>query len=96
MDEAYTDEDVAALYDVVNQWGVSDEFYLSLVMSARTVLDVGCGTGTMLGRARESGHQGRLTGIDPDVHALTIARRKAGIEWSRGPQQCSRARWNSG
>jgi DNA-binding transcriptional ArsR family regulator len=40
----------AAWYDVMNQWGPSDDFYLGLVMSAGRVLDVGCGTGRLLHR----------------------------------------------
>jgi SAM-dependent methyltransferase len=48
------------------------------------VLDVGCGTGTMLHRAREAGHTGRLTGIDPDVASLDRARRRGDIEWMEG------------
>ena len=39
-------------------------------MAAPSVLDVGCGTGRLLHRAREAGHAGRLCGVDPDVAAL--------------------------
>ncbi len=45
---------------------------LSLAMDAPSVLDVGCGTGTMLHRARAAGHPGRLVGIDPDRAALQV------------------------
>jgi ubiquinone/menaquinone biosynthesis C-methylase UbiE len=77
----YSDADTAALYDRLNLWGPSDDFYLSFVMDAPSVLDVGCGTGGLLHRAREAGHTGRLCGVDPDVAALERARRRAGIEW---------------
>ena len=77
----YSDADTAALYDRLNPWGPSDDFYLSFVMDAPSVLDVGCGTGLLLHRAREAGHTGRLCGVDPDVAALERARRWAGIEW---------------
>jgi ubiquinone/menaquinone biosynthesis C-methylase UbiE len=77
----YPDADAAALYDVLNPWGPSDDFYLSYVMDAASVIDVGCGTGGLLHRARESGHTGRLHGIDPDVAALDRARRRTDIEW---------------
>jgi SAM-dependent methyltransferase len=70
----YADADAAALYDLLNPWGPSDDFYLSYVMDAPSVLDVGCGTGTLLHRARECGHTGRLCGLDPDVAALDRAR----------------------
>jgi SAM-dependent methyltransferase len=73
--------DEAAWYDVFNPWGASDDFYLDLVMSADRVLDVGCGTGTLLKRARHDGHPGRLTGIDPDAGRLKLARQRQDIEW---------------
>jgi SAM-dependent methyltransferase len=80
----YSDDDVAALYDVLNGWGPSDDFYLELVMDARSVLDVGCGTGTLLHRARQAGHAGQLCGVDPDRAMLSMARRRADIEWVDG------------
>jgi SAM-dependent methyltransferase len=80
----YSDADVAALYNVLNPWGPSDDFYLTLAMDSPSVLDVGCGTGTMLHRTRAGGHTGRLTGIDPDRAMLDIARRRSDIEWVEG------------
>jgi SAM-dependent methyltransferase len=80
----YSDEQAAALYDVLNPWGISDDFYLALVMEARSVLDVGCGTGALLHRAREAGHAGRLCGLDPDDASLNVARCRADIEWVSG------------
>jgi ubiquinone/menaquinone biosynthesis C-methylase UbiE len=77
----YTDDDVAALYDVLNPWGPSDDFYLALVMGAESVLDVGCGTGALLHRARQAGHAGRLCGVDPAPAMLGVARRRTDIEW---------------
>lgn len=84
----FSDADAAALYDLLNPWdpGLSpaDRFYHELVMAADSVLDVGCGTGAMLACARDHGHRGRLTGVDPDRAALDRARRRAGIEWAEG------------
>ena len=80
----YSDDDVAALYDVLNGWGPGDDFYLALVMDARSVLDVGCGTGALLHRARQAGHAGRLCGVDPDRAMLDVARRHTDIEWVTG------------
>jgi SAM-dependent methyltransferase len=74
-------ENPAAWYDVLNPWGPSDDFYLGLVMSADRVLDVGCGTGRVLHRAREMGHAGRLCGLDPDPAMLDQARIRTDIEW---------------
>ena len=82
----YSDDDVAALYDRLNPWGPSDDFFLSYVLEAPSVLDVGCGTGRLLHRAREAGHAGRLCGIDPDLASLRQARRRAPCPAS----QCSR------
>ena len=77
----YSDEEATALYDVLNRWGSSDDFYLRLAMDAKSVLDVGCGTGALLQRAREAGHRGRLCGVDPDEARLNIARHRADVEW---------------
>lgn len=77
----YSDEDAAALYDLLNPWGPSDDFHLALVMDAKSVLDIGCGTGSLLHRARQAGHAGRLCGLDPDAASLDVARRQTEIEW---------------
>jgi SAM-dependent methyltransferase len=53
-------------------------------MAARSVLDVGCGTGALLRRARQAGHAGRLCGLDPDPAILGVARRRADVEWVAG------------
>ena len=74
-------DDPACWYDVMNPWGPSDDFYLDLVMGASSVLDVGCGTGTLLRRARAAGHTGRLCGLDPDPAMLKQAQDQPDIEW---------------
>ena len=80
----YSDDEAAALYDVLNPWRPSDDFYLALVMDSESVLDVGCGTGALLRRARKEGHAGRLCGVDPDRASLDVARRRPDIEWVAG------------
>lgn len=84
MQPTYSDDDVAALYEILNPWGPGDDFYLGLVMAADSVLDIGCGVGGLLRRAREQGHGGRLCGLDPDVAALNRARRRADVDWVEG------------
>lgn len=83
-----SDADIAKLYDQQYPWDRTrhggDAFYNDLVMAADAVLDVGCGTGAMLHRAREAGHTGRLVGLDPDLAALDLARRRTDIEWVAG------------
>jgi SAM-dependent methyltransferase len=69
---------------VLNPWGASDDFYLALMLGAGSVLDVGCGTGALVRRAREAGHTGRLCGVDPDQASLALARRRADVEWVAG------------
>lgn len=86
MPDAYfTDEYLASLYDIIEKHGGADErFYLDLAGAARSVLDVGCGTGAMLHAARDAGHQGRLVGLDPAPGMLAQARRRTDIEWVEG------------
>jgi len=83
----FTEDRLAALYDAFCPPPTQRDdfnFYLPLVMSARTVLDVGCGTGALLRLARESGHTGRLCGLDPANGMLNQARRRTDIEWVLG------------
>ncbi|MFC3575823.1 class I SAM-dependent methyltransferase [Streptomyces yaanensis] len=90
-DRAFSDAALAGLYDALYPWGPSDDFYLGLVMSARSVLDVGCGTGALLARARENGHDGRLCGLDPAAAMLVQARRRApGVDWVLGDLRSER------
>ena len=91
-DHAPSRERLAELYDLLNPWGPGDDFYLGLVMAAEAVLDVGCGTGTLLHRAREAGHSGRLCGLDPDEAMLSRARRRPDVEWVQ--RDAASARWD--
>ncbi|AOS64677.1 class I SAM-dependent DNA methyltransferase [Actinoalloteichus hymeniacidonis] len=85
-DHQFADADLAALYDVLHPWDPRGDFgfYLPLVMAAESVLDVGCGTGALLHRARAEGHTGRLCGLDPAAGMLQQARTRTDIEWVQG------------
>lgn len=82
--DAFEDPDLAAYYDLINEFGEDDRFYLGLVQAADAVLDVGCGTGMLLKAARAGGHAGRLVGLDPAEGMLLQARRDDGVRWVRG------------
>jgi SAM-dependent methyltransferase len=84
VDHQFADAGLAALYDTLNPWRADNAFYLSLVMSADSVLDVGCGTGALLHAARDTGHRGRLCGLDPAAGMLAQARRRSDVEWVLG------------
>ncbi len=87
IEHKFTEDRLAALYDAFCPPPTQRDdfaFYLPLVMSARAVLDVGCGTGALLHLARESGHTGRLCGLDPASGMLNQARRRSDIEWALG------------
>jgi SAM-dependent methyltransferase len=86
VDRQFSDAELAALYDDSCPWDERGDFgfYLPLVMSAASVLDVGCGTGALLHRARDEGHTGRLCGIDPADGMLAQARKRSDIEWTLG------------
>lgn len=83
-DLIFADTELAALYDPMNPGRDDYDFYRPMVMAAQSVLDVGCGTGSMLHEARAAGHSGRLCGLDPAPGMLAQARRRDDIEWVLG------------
>lgn len=88
VDPAYDDQRLARVYDAENPWHAQDDFYLALDLAADAVLDMACGTGTRLARAREEGHRGRLVGVDPGRGMLAVARSKTDrVQWVRGDAQ---------
>jgi ubiquinone/menaquinone biosynthesis C-methylase UbiE len=94
IESAFTEDRLAALYDLFHPPKPREDFsfYLPLVMAAGSVLDVGCGTGALLRWARESGHTGRLCGLDPAPGMLNQARQRGDIEWVLG--DLSSVRWD--
>jgi len=77
---------LAQIYDALEPERPDLELYVGLVseLRARSVLDVGCGTGTF---ACLLAHRGvRVTGLDPAQASLDVARRKCGetVGWVHG------------
>lgn len=80
-DRLYRDTALAAFYDLDNGWSAADDFCLALAADARSVLDLGCGTG-LLAAALAQGRA--VTGVDPAAAMLDIARHRPGgdrVEW---------------
>jgi len=86
IEHQFVEDRLAALYDRFYPPTQRDDFafYLPLLLSARSVLDVGCGTGALLRLAREAGHTGRLCGLDPAAGMLNQARQRRDIAWVHG------------
>lgn len=84
IDRLFREPSLAELYDAFCIGRRDFDFYLPLVMSAASVLDVGCGTGELLRLARRSGHTGRLCGLDPADAMLDQARKQEDVEWVLG------------
>jgi SAM-dependent methyltransferase len=98
VDRLFAEPTLAALYDLFCPWEATGDsgFYLPMVMAAGSVLDVGCGTGMLLRRARQEGHPGRLCGLDPAAAMLDVAISSEGgagpgVEWVLG--DLGSARW---
>lgn len=93
VDHQFADAGLAELYDAQHPSGARGDyaFYAPLVMAAEAVLDVGCGTGTLLHAARAAGHTGRLCGLDPAAGMLERARQRTDVEWVLG--DLSTVRW---
>ena len=77
--DVYSDDAIARLYDHFNGWGPGDEFYLALAReTGGPVLDLGCGTGMAAVRIAAAGFE--VTGADPSLSMLAVARSREGTE----------------
>ncbi|MFJ3957746.1 class I SAM-dependent methyltransferase [Arthrobacter sp. NPDC090010] len=81
------DSRLVELYDIDNPDGPDHDYYRSLVdhASARSVLDLGCGTGILTITFGAPGR--RVVGIDPSPAMLAFARNRRGserVDWILG------------
>ena len=86
-DPVFADPRLAVLYDIVDADRSDLDAYERIVaeLDARSVLDVGCGTGTLACRLALSGID--VVGVDPAVASLDVARGKPGadlVRWIHG------------
>jgi SAM-dependent methyltransferase len=85
----FDDPRLVAIYDAVNAYGADEQpdFYgdLAARIGARTVVDLGCGTGLITHDLADRGY--RMIGVDPSAEMLAVARRRRAsneIEWIHG------------
>ncbi len=82
-DNHYENSKLAAVYDLDSGWSVDREFYLALASSPQmSILDVGCGTGLLCNEYAARNH--KVTGVDPSLAMLDVARGKQHgkkVEW---------------
>jgi 2-polyprenyl-3-methyl-5-hydroxy-6-metoxy-1,4-benzoquinol methylase len=85
----YQNAQIAEIYDLANPWAPDYDFYLSLAGPRPcSVLDLGCGTGTLCCALAERGH--RVTGVDPAAAMLAVAKSKPHadqVEWVESSAQ---------
>lgn len=80
---------MAQFYDLLNGWGPDFDLCMDLAdrIGARSVLDIGCGTGEL---AVSLAPGRRVVGVDPAVAMLDIAKARPGgadVEWIQGTAQ---------
>jgi SAM-dependent methyltransferase len=82
-DPIFADPRLARLYDFVDDDRSDLDVYVGIVdeLTASSVLDVGCGTGTLACRLAQRGIA--VVGLDPAAASLEVARRKPGAEHVR-------------
>lgn len=84
-DALYDDPALVTFYDIENGWAPDTRACLDLAGDARSVLDLGCGTGLLAAALAEAGRA--VTGADPARAMLDIARARPGgarVAWVAG------------
>jgi ubiquinone/menaquinone biosynthesis C-methylase UbiE len=90
--EVFEEEFFASLYDSLNPWSVSDDFYVDRAVEAGDpVLDLGCGTGMLACGIASRGLS--VTAVDPAEAMLRCARSRVGgakVNWIESDGQSLR------
>lgn len=86
-DPIFADPRLAVLYDLVDDDRSDLDVYVAIVeeLNVSTLLDVGCGTGTLACMLAQRGIG--VVGLDPAAASLDVARRKPGadrVRWIHG------------
>jgi SAM-dependent methyltransferase len=86
-DALFGEPRLAVIYDLVEGERGDLDHYLAIAaeLGARSLLDVGCGTGTFACRAASQGMN--VTGVEPAAASLDVARAKPGadrVRWLHG------------
>ncbi len=86
-DIEFSDPRLVALYDTLNPFGDDSEFFCQQAekLSAKTIIDLGCGTGLLTCELAKRGYQ--MTGIEPSDAMLAVARSKphsGQVTWIKG------------
>jgi SAM-dependent methyltransferase len=83
----FSDPRLVASYDALNALGDDSEFFCQLAakLSAKTIIDLGCGTGLLTCELAKRGY--KMIGIEPASAMLDIARHKPHadkVQWVEG------------
>jgi SAM-dependent methyltransferase len=85
----FNDPRLVAIYDTINGYGPGEQpdFYgdLAAALQARTIVDLGCGTGLLTRTLARRGYS--MIGVDPSREMLAVARREADgarVQWING------------
>ncbi len=77
--DVFDDPLLASVYDDLDPWAASDEFYLGLAREiGGAVLELGCGTGRLACRIAAEGLE--VVGVEPAGGMLGVARSRPGTE----------------
>lgn len=72
----YHEKQFAQLYDTANSWSADRTYCLNLAENCQSVLDLGCGTGSLAAEIAMKGP--RVVGVDPAPGMLDVARQRQG------------------